>query len=278
MLGIILPIFVNIAKDESNCAGLHAKIVEPHPIFFKYVILLSGPSINRIFLFKFVQNIYLLTTNSEHMKTIKSFFLTTSLFALTFANIGCSDDDDKNESVEMPPTASIVNVTATVTGISDLVDHVYLSKDDFGKDIFTRSAFQDNKFTFDLSKVNVDDKYLYPISSDEIYKNHIISDRAAKMTYGQFIGFNDSKPVGLFNYTQKNQIFGKSAYYVYVDRDVTVTGKFEKSKNVFIVTNCSFLKGWNQVNFYAEESEKQHTDIWITASFDGLKWEYIAFK
>lgn len=203
------------------------------------------------------------------MKTKKTFFLALSLFALTFMNFGCSDDDNDNKE-----GGDLTGIIITVNGVSDPINRVKLCSDTNGENTLSETEFNNNQFKFDLEKANVDEKYLSPITSDDDFKNVTISDRSAKMCYGYFIALKDTEVMGSFIRNKDN----KSIYCIYVDKDVTITGEYQKESNTRVKVNCEFLKGWNQYISYAGVDGQINIQALETNITDDIKWKYNEYK
>jgi len=188
---------------------------------------------------------------------------------------GCSDDE--NDDFKNLPTASIQNVTANIDGIEGLVDHVYLTVDNSGKNVLAKTEFKNNSFSFTFPQT-VDQELLYSISSDQTFKNFTISDKNANICFGEYYAYKNDKAVGYFDYTDKAAFGAKSSYLIYTDRDVTVSGRVNNGSQTFIIANCSFIKGWNLVTNNTESSQSEHIERWETVAYNNFKWIYNSFK
>ncbi len=204
----------------------------------------------------------------------KCLTLFVSLIALTLIIPGCSDDDDDKIN---PPTASVKNVTANINGITDLVDSVFLTIDPIGREILAKTEFKNNQFAFTFPET-LESDYLSPIITDDLFKDFTISDKSAMICFSEFYAYKGHKAVGYFSYTDGANFGTKNSYYIYVDRDVTITGKNETSSHTFIIINCAFIKGWNLVTTYGNSSETEHSETWETATYTNLKWVYNKFE
>jgi len=208
------------------------------------------------------------------MKNPKLFFWAIALCALTFINAGCSDDDDDKKNVN-PPSGNIEKVTVACNGIGDAVDHVCLAGSHFGENIWIRAEFKDNQATIELPPTH-DDKHLSVITTRTPFKDHTISDKSAKIGEVEFIATKEGMAVGYFNLTDA-QVLAKCTYYMYSDREVTVTGEVKTGTNTFRNINCNFRKGWNEVTTYTNVSMEKHTEIWETGVAYNRHWEYISY-
>ncbi len=204
----------------------------------------------------------------------KNPFMLISLLVLLFINSGCNDSDD---DVINPPTTSVQNVTANINGISDSVDSVFLAIDSPAKKIIAKTKFENNQFTFTLPQI-FDQDYLHSVSSDELFKNLNISNNSAKICYGEFYAYKNDQAVGFFAYTDGATFGTKSTYYIYTDKDVTITGKVNNGSQTFITANCALKTGWNLITTYSKSSENEHIETWETVTYNDVKWTFVKFE
>lgn len=210
------------------------------------------------------------------MKTKKSFFLTLSLFTLTLLSFGCSSSDKNNEN---SPNAKVTSIEATVNGVGDSVDQVYLCANESYYDddeVLLRSEFSNNHFKFDLKNTTVDEKYLDLLTSDEKYKNVTVSDKSTKICHGQFYAYKDGAKVGYMTLIDGSKSIG----YIYVDRDVTLVGEDQnedendEEDSYSTKVNLNLQKGWNEI-VYTFGNDNEVTAM-ETGILHNAKWRYEA--
>jgi hypothetical protein len=105
-----------------------------------------------------------------------------------------------------------------------------------------------------------------------------VSDSQAKGCGIELKGFKSNQVVGAFQYTLTNDTdAGNEGAYVYVDKNVTITGSYSEifwEATVKEVYDLSLKKGWNIVYVQTTASE---TDLSATMKISnekitGLKW------
>lgn len=212
------------------------------------------------------------------MKTIFKTIL--PLLGAILINAACSDDDENNNI----PTASVTTMSATVSGINNKVDKVLLTIDPIGTAVYGESEFKDNTFRFSLQK-EVRDSYLQPLSGMvENFDKMKLSDSSAKACYGEFYAQKNGKETGYFVQTNgglvENNNVSNSIYYIYVDRDVEMTGK--QGTTTVTTASCSFKKGWNMIGQTIKTAKVETENpvietIYTTAIPANVTWKYEEF-
>jgi hypothetical protein len=207
---------------------------------------------------------------------MKKIFMTMAAFicAVTVFT-GCSKDEDE--------TSSTTTISATVESGSS-----YNSSIDTVKamveidDVYSAIAsvkYSNGGFSLSLPKT-VDDQYLEKMNTD-MPDGIKVSDSQAKGCGIELMGYKSNKLIGTFQYALSDDIDeGNYGGYLYVDKNVTITGSYSESLwgiDVKMVYDLTLKKGWNLVYMKTTASE---TDYSITMEISsnaitGLKWFFI---
>ena len=211
-------------------------------------------------------------------------FCLLSVIACFFAGIvftGCDNDDDG------PGVSSINSITAKVEKGSEFDLDVVKAVMIFGDEeeyIVAEGNYTNGGFTIILPS-EVDDRYLEGIG-DDMPEGIKISNASARIGAINLEGYKNDVYEDYFFHAKieiSDKIFSLIAGgFVYVDRDVTVTGShsepIEDSDFTLTVTfNTLFKRGWNAVYASLAMSEKEPNIITVravTKNPGGLKWYY----
>lgn len=204
---------------------------------------------------------------------MKKYFFSAVCLCLCagFAFMGCKKDDDG------PGTNSVSNLTAKVESGS-----TYNSKIDIVKALMednyaaATGNYANGEFTLDLSGT-VSSKYLDNIGED-LPKGVKVSDESV---IGGFIdiivGYKSGDRVGTFYYEKVSSNSETWAIFLYVDKDVTITGSGSDKDGDYTdnyTFNISLKKGWNMIYETYSENGKISTDTYTTSDPGGLKWYF----
>lgn len=211
------------------------------------------------------------------MKNFLSLIVCLSMLSVVFT--GCSDDDDDENRI---PTAGVSRVDATINGVGEQIDSVFLTLGVNAETVLLRSEFKDNQFKFDLPE-DVNSGNLFSLSDFEEFKGLSISNSSARVCYAEFNAYKGTERSGYIVYSNGETTLSHVAVnFIYVDRDVTISGKQTSTNEGFeihTVTNCSFVKGWNLIAFYSSETPAvEHTTNYTTDIPSGIKWSYVPFE
>lgn len=184
--------------------------------------------------------------------------------------MGCDKDDDD-------PETSVVagnKITATVSApnVAKVKAMVYYEGegDVGGESIIAECDYSNGGFTLTLPE-NVDAKYLETLSNYEFEDGISISDKNVKTCSIDIYGYNAAgAEAGTFWYESKTCEAG----FMYVDRNVTVTGSHTYSDGEKEVYNMSLVKGWNIVYMTETEKDDVYTYTATTSNPGGLSWVF----
>lgn len=195
--------------------------------------------------------------------------------AMILINAGCTHDYDN--------ISTGITVKVTVLEIGNSVDNVKLTLDTSPKVTYAETEIVNDSFEFILEK-EVEEGYLQPLSSIKDFKNMSFSDTSAKACCGTFDAYRNGRGIGNFVCTDGSVMVGRdfsnSISYIYVDRDVEMTG-IHISTNA-IMANCFFKKGWNLLADIdvvtmseGEATKKERTYTTDIPSGSKIKWCYV---
>lgn len=197
-----------------------------------------------------------------------SLFLLMAAMAVSTVLTGCNKDDDDNGGGAIAGN----KLTVTVSGVGDKVDEVRLYAD--GATLAT-AEFKNNSFTLELPNP-VAAQYLDLLSEDMPDGVTISAKDAKGCSINEISAYKDDMFVGEFyyeNYDGDNEI---DVYFYYMDRDVTITGKYEDPDYIQQFSNCNLKKGWNYVaDIYKGEDSSGKSIYEMTTSIpSGVKWVF----
>ena len=152
----------------------------------------------------------------------------------------------KKESSDDYFVIDIQNVLGETEGITTVNAFCqYQVSDKWKEDTLAKAKFNDNGFRMLLPNPP-QSKYLAKISPADWVK---ISDQNAKtLSDIFFLAYNSSGEMGFFFLEGGDYNTFVDAWYIYADRDFTVSGKYEGSQyniKVYYEYNCTFKRGWN---------------------------------
>jgi len=102
------------------------------------------------------------------------------------------------------------------------------------------------------------------------------SDRDAKGTFVSFFAYGtDGRTAGKFEYYKEDENSYIHVEFVYMDRDVTITG-IHSVYSAFIV-NLSLKKGWNKVYYSEIETANGLKGGLTTQEASGVKWHFYSW-
>ena len=208
---------------------------------------------------------------------------------------------DKDKDNENPSGGTVSKIEGTVVNGSDYdVDAIiglvegeryfvetgyggYWTRDEVE---ITSSNFSNNKFSIDLP-ATLDDKYLELFSND--FKGANLSDENVKSVFLNLDGYKSNKYVEYLDYVRMPDISATKitfyySVYMYVDRDVNVTGTNVVGESSYEYTekfNMNLKKGWNlmyMTDVYERISEDDviNTENYTTTPISGYKWYFEA--
>ena len=216
---------------------------------------------------------------------MKKFFLIGSLclgICCTFTNCGGKDDDDNsggsplqvNATVEEGSSYDIDEVRALIA-IDEEYDEETGNYIWVGKEI-AKGSYTGGKFSLNLP-ATVEDKYLESIEEYEEYPASIsVSDRKAKGTVLAIVGYKSGKQIGDFYNEKYLETETSHSYYdveyIYVDRNLTITGTETDEDGDTYKYSVNMKKGWNLVYYVRTSDEDSYTRETTTKAQSGLKW------
>ena len=133
--------------------------------------------------------------------------------------------------------------------------------------------YSNGGFTLTLPAV-LDDKFLYTF---EEYGNIKVSDENAKISdfEGGARGYDsNNEMIHRIDLVGKNNDLFTFVFFVYADRDVTITGSHERECGSSETLNVSLKRGWNRVYSTAKYTENVSKYEISTKSVSGLKWYF----
>jgi len=172
-------------------------------------------------------------------------------------------------------------INATVVDGNDYNGYIATVKammeDDYDDYAIASGKYANGGFKLNLPE-SVPARYLY--SFDYIFEEDFegtISDRKAKTGDVWIVAYDrEDDEIGEFLWTNENEDVW--AYYVYVDRNLTIKGHeswYYSYENEYYYTeyDCSFTKGWN-ILYYVEKG--YYEELFTTKKPSGttLKWYY----
>jgi hypothetical protein len=200
-----------------------------------------------------------------------SLFLAMAAIAVSTVFTGCKKDDEDGGDTSVIADNKI---TATVSGVPNRVDSVYLTTENGS--ILARAGFENGGFTLVLPD-SPPARYLNEGIDNNLLRGATFSDPSAK-------GFRISIEARNENGVYEGDFYlikGEEEVYseiVYADRDVTVTGTYNGSE--YIETyNCHLKKGWNYVyDVYKGEDDKgNYLYDMVTSTPEGMTWHFDSY-
>ena len=171
------------------------------------------------------------------------YLMTAVLLMATF--VSCKKDrsssDDGNKVVI---DATVVNGDDCDGRITTVKARMY-DYDAKKEYIIASAKYENNKFKLTLPGT-IPDKCLYGIIDGMDDFEGTLSDREAKISKIYLLAYLDDNLIGVFRC--KNDANDDHAWYVYVDRNVTINGRHSADYYDGLEYNeidCSFTKGWN---------------------------------
>jgi len=221
-------------------------------------------------------------TISKHGRSSKSqtsrgnnFLFRNSCFLLLTASLiifGCNNNSG-GEVLGTVPDDDVETITAIVengNSYNGIISTVRITtgywdyNDKYHKeDEFATGTYSNGGFELPLPST-IPSKYLTTINDELVDNNISVSDTRATWIWPDLIGYNkNGEATGMFWCGTSNEYI--RAYYVFVDRDVKITG--DGNNKSFDV---SFSKGWNIC--YIIDSE--NSTIYTTKMQSGMKWYF----
>ncbi|MDR2127248.1 MAG: hypothetical protein LBP63_10520 [Prevotellaceae bacterium] len=209
--------------------------------------------------------------------------LTIACVCAGFMFTGCgSDDGDDNAT----PQNFIIDARNIENG-SDYNSHIDSVKairnyhENNGAvlyNILASAEYVDGGFMMTLPLLILDDKWT-PISNNVIPDGVNVSDPHVKTTSVDYLAtFKNGQATGKFEYICKTaDNHDICASYIYVDRDITITGSSDKEEDNWTVINIfdnivELKKGWNEVYVTSIGGINSTTFITSNVKPDRLKW------
>jgi hypothetical protein len=227
------------------------------------------------------------------MNKVSLFFMAAVLTAgMVFT--GCNKDDEDGGTSALADnkiTATVVNgasYSSAVDNVKALMNEYEEYDEDLGRYVWTgytagSGAYTSGGFTISLT-ATIEAQYLG--SEVEAEEGITISDPAVKIGYVEhIIAYKSDVEVGDFTYCNYDPngdepASGADGYYLYVDRDVNITGSESNTSNGYTETytaNMSLKKGWNIVYDTWNYNEAAKTATYTTktgAAPSGMKWYF----
>ena len=221
---------------------------------------------------------------------MKKFCLFSMMLCLSACLVFTSCDKDKDN--ENPSGGAVSKIEGTVVNGDDYdVDVIkglveYSVGTTWSEVEIASSDFISNKFSIDLP-ATLDDKYLELFSND--FKGANLSDENVKSVFLNLDGYKSNKYVEYLDYVRMPDISATKitfyySVYMYVDRDVNVTGTNVVGESSYEYTekfNMNLKKGWNlmyMTDVYERISEDDYINIenYTTTPISGYKWYFDA--
>jgi hypothetical protein len=139
--------------------------------------------------------------------------------------------------------------------------------------------YNNGGFTISLPQT-VDDKYLEKMTTD-MPEGITINDSQVKGCGIELKGYKSNQALGIFQYTLTNDAdAGNEGAYVYVDKNVTITGSYSESllgATIKVVYDLSLKKGWNLAYMQTTTSETNMSATLKISNekISGLKWFFV---
>jgi len=179
-------------------------------------------------------------------------FLALGITTVVFYS--CSKDDNGGTGSNVS-TIKAANVINSSSDISTAEAVIYGYNDDY---TVAQAPFKNNGFTLNLS-ATVPDEYLDAITDNTyVWEEASISDKTAKVASiddinaynsgGSYVGFFDCATVDLYNDNTDPANYVEAGW-LYVDKNVTITGEFNNDSGNNAKINLTLKKGWN-ICFY----------------------------
>ena len=194
-------------------------------------------------------------------------------FILTSA---CSNDDENSNdnNNDIPTSWFDGTITATVVNGNDYNDLIYRVVARicccFGET--TSGSWSNGGFTLTLP-ATLDSRYLADWFENE--ENIVMSDRNARMNRELDLrAYNsDGEEVGDFMLSKEDGDKFVWVFFVYTDRDVTITGTTNDSE-IQLIYNLSLKRGWNRVYITDLEIENGLRRDISSTPISGLRWHF----
>ena len=184
--------------------------------------------------------------------------LVVALCATTIFTSCRNDDDDNGGTFEIRAT----NVSGNTGRIVTVKAETYEEWLTVGE-----APFQNNGFTLRLIN-EVPTSFLYPI--DDKGEGFTISDRSARyVETGLFAYDRDGNIIGSFSFINERENETFEARWIYVDRDVTITGT-----RYGTTYNLNLRRGWNTYYSYWNESTNASRHTTQRPSGANLRWYF----
>ncbi|MDR2844384.1 MAG: hypothetical protein LBV57_07045 [Candidatus Symbiothrix sp.] len=202
-----------------------------------------------------------------------------SLFIMT-AITSCEKDEDNT----IPSGAFNGKIQATVSTNGVEVDTVKAfvwydeeDEDDAEWEV-ARGVYKNGDFTLNLPEI-VPAKYLETLFADAPDGIKVSNAKVKCANFEDVSAYYEEEEVGEFYYGYENEKddYEIAALFIYVDRDVNITGsytEYEDGETYTETDNVSLKKGWNTVyRKYSKSGNEWKGEITTTAP-KGLKWYF----
>ena len=184
------------------------------------------------------------------------------------------DKDDNNGSGSS--SISKIEVSINNNDIDDDIDEIRAEIDE---DEIASCKYTNGKFTLELPET-VAAKYLYYLRED-MPEGINLSDMDAKIADIYIEAYDDKDDnVGCFEYKKETSNSLAVTFYMYVDRDVRITGSFTETEdgvNYIFNANANLKKGWNFLYQIMSGNESNGTIEMTTTEPSGMKWVYDSY-
>jgi hypothetical protein len=184
------------------------------------------------------------------------------------AGIQCCFDPEENGGGTVPggiPIGGPVNGAGNAVDEVRLLFYTYLTEN-----TYATMEFKNGGFIFDLPNP-VPSQYI-GLLSEGMQTGVKISDASAKSCQALLSAYKSGKRVGSFYYQNYNG--DNAAAFLYVDRDVTITGT-ETGSDYITQYNCNLKKGWNLMVAVAKGMDEEKLHLEITTTLPAVQMEWV---
>jgi len=214
------------------------------------------------------------------------------LFVGLFVMTACNSNNNDLWYDDIPSGRFDGTITAVVQDgdmFNDLIEEViaimyWEQGEESGQEVIATGEWSEGGFTITLP-TTIDSRFLFRIGDEFDGDGIMISDRNARMSSGIYFGainadFDPNDPdgdgfIGGFEYYLSTQNLSAWAYFVYVDRNVTITGvrtwEGSDERDIYSV----FLeRGWNKIFDVSRQVAGRRENTFTTEPISGLVWDF----
>lgn len=228
------------------------------------------------------------------MKKLSVLF--TALFSLAIIFTSCEKDEPSNNNSNQFDV-KVVNGNAYNSKIDSVFSYAYSYKNDEEKVyVLGKSKYTNGGFSVKLSPVPSDFLYFFPEDEGEI----TVSDKTAKFFLldeeESFIAKKNGKTVGAFfcsnisledilnNETEGMPVGGGMVYYMYVDKDIKITGTITYEADEYgnpeekDYYNLSLKTGWNAFVYKLKNKSETLEEYEYTTAENTANYKWYFFE